>query len=118
MLWNSSRPVPWARLVRDWLIYVGIMTVVLLIVYRDRLTPGLFAGLFISGPIFVALGALMAKLGYQRKTLRDLRTESAARSKTSTAASAPVQATPSRPKPAPTKRTSTGQQQPSGKRRR
>lgn len=116
MSWNSSRPVPWARLVRDWVIYVGIMTVVLLVIYRDRLTPGLFAGLFASGPIFVALGALLAKFGYQRKTLRDLRNESSSR--TPRSAGAGTSAPTVRPKPAPTKRTSTGTQRPGTKRRR
>eukprot|EP01036_Dinobryon_divergens_P047134 gene47135-63128_t len=51
------------------------MTVVLAIVYRDRLNVGLFGGLLASGPVFVLVGALLAKLGYQRKTLRQLRRE-------------------------------------------
>lgn len=118
MSWDSSRPVPWARLVRDWVIYVGIMTIVLLIVYRDRLTPGLFAGLFISGPIFVALGALLAKFGYQRKTLKDLRSEATARSTRTSSPTASAGSSPARPKPAPTKRTSTGAGRPGTKRRR
>ena len=53
MAWDSSRPVPWTRLIRDWLLYVGVMVVVLLIVSRDRLSPGIFAGLFVSGGAFV-----------------------------------------------------------------
>ena len=75
MAWDRTRPVPWQRLIRDWLIYVAIMTVVLAIVYRDRLTAGLFGGLLVSGPVFVLMGALLAKLGYQRKTLKQLRRE-------------------------------------------
>ena len=79
MGWDSSRPVPWRRLVRDWLIYVAVMTVFLVLVYRDRVTVGLFAGLLVSGPIFVLIGAVLAKFGYQRKTMKQLRAEADAR---------------------------------------
>lgn len=119
MAWDSSRPVPWKRLVRDWVLYVGIMTVVFLIVYRDRITPGLFAGLLISGPMFVAIGALLAKLGYTRKTMQDLKAEAAARDAAKQTAAAGRATGPGpRPKPAPTKRTSGGTNRPNGKQRR
>jgi hypothetical protein len=108
MAWDSSRPVPWQRLVRDWLIYVGIMAVVFIVFYRDRLNAGLIIGLLISGPLFVGFGALLAKFGYQRKTLRDLRTETTQRQ--AEAATSPSDAA-GRPKPPPTKRTSTGPSQ-------
>ena len=45
MALNSSRPVPWRRLVREWLIYIAIASVAFLIILRDQLTLGLFAGL-------------------------------------------------------------------------
>ena len=51
MAWDSSRPVPWQRLIRDWLLYVAIMVIVFAFVYRDRLTPGIFACLLASGTI-------------------------------------------------------------------
>ncbi|MEX0848071.1 MAG: hypothetical protein WD023_09860 [Ilumatobacteraceae bacterium] len=118
MAWDSSRPVPWKRLMRDWVLYVGIMVVVFLIIYRDRVTPGLFAGLFISGPMFVAIGAVLAKFGYTRKTMKDLKAESAVRASEKQAT--PVAASTGRPrsKPAPTKRTSGGSNRPSSKQRR
>jgi hypothetical protein len=113
--WDSSRRVPWQRLVRDWLIYVGLMSIVLIIVSRDRLGIGLFAGLFISGPLFVGIGAVLAKFGYQRKSLRELR-EAAARER---AAAAPAATPTARQRPAPTRRTSTGPpRRPGTKRRR
>jgi hypothetical protein len=118
MAWDSSRPVPWKRLVRDWVMYVGIMTVVFLIVYRDRITPGLFAGLLISGPMFVVIGAVLAKFGYSRKTMKELRAESATRAAEKQAATASTTTGGSRPKPAPTKRTSGGSNRPSSKQRR
>jgi len=112
MAWDSSRPVPWRRLIKDWLVYVAIMTVVLGVIYRDRLSAGLFAGVFASGPIFVLMGALLAKLGYQRKTLRQLRVETDAKVAENTARSlgttSGAGATGRRPRPAPTKRTAGG----------
>ncbi len=35
MAWDSSRPVPWRRLIREWLIYVAIMAAIFLIFFRD-----------------------------------------------------------------------------------
>ena len=119
MAWDSTRPVPWRRLVRDWLMYAAIMAAVFLLFFRDDLTAGPFIGLLISGPIFVALGALLAKFGYQRKTLRDLRAETAAREQAAAATSSSGGGG-QRQRPAPTKRTSTGPGQAkrgSGKRR-
>ncbi|MGD9997541.1 MAG: hypothetical protein AB7L17_06805 [Ilumatobacteraceae bacterium] len=114
MAWDSSRPVPWQRLVRDWLLYVGIMLLIFLIVFRDRMSVGLVSGLLVSGPLFVGIGALLAKFGYQRKTLRDLRAERETRVTRPTQA-----ASTARSRPAPTRRTSTGpRHRPSSKRKR
>jgi hypothetical protein len=114
MAWDRPRPVPWQRLIRDWLVYVAIMTVVLAIVYRDRLTAGLFGGLLVSGPVFVLMGALLAKLGYQRKTLKQLRreTDERAAAKAAEAGIPSAGAPASRSRPAPTKRTSGGGSRP------
>jgi hypothetical protein len=105
MGWDASRPVPWRRLVREWLIYAGIMTVVFAVLYRDvdRLLP-ILAGLLVSGPLYLLLGLVLAKLGYSRKTLADMRTPRASPS------SAPTdgEVTAARARPAPTRRTSSG----------
>jgi hypothetical protein len=107
MAWDRTRPVPWERLVRDWVLYIGVMTVIFLVAFRDRISAGLVAGLLVSGPLFVAIGAVLAKLGYQRKSLRELRAQSAERA--AAAASVPsVARSGPRGRPAPTKRTSTG----------
>lgn len=112
MAWDPNRPVPWKRLVREWLVYVGIMTVILLIIYRDRLNPSLFAGLLVSGPIYLAIGGVLAKFGYQRPTLRSARSTSTASSQGSRASSS------ARTKPAPTKRTGGGSSKTTGNNRR
>lgn len=106
MAWDATRPVPWQRLMRDWLIYVAIMAVVFAIVLRDDLSAGPFIGLLVSGPLFLVIGAVLAKFGYQRKTLKELRAETAARDAEKAAART---TTPTgRARPAPTRRTSTG----------
>src|SRR5512141_519050 len=104
MAWDSSRPVPWRRLIREWLIYVGIASAAFVIFYVARgkkIDIALFVGLLSSGPMYLLFGGLMAKFGYQRKTLKELRTERPEpRSRT-----APASATTGvRSKPVPTKR--------------
>ena len=114
MAWDSSRTVPWRRLVREWLVYVVFAAVVIVIYFLatdKKIQIGLFAGLLSSGPMYVAFGAVLAKFGYQRKTLKQLKQErpvaAAARSSRSSSTTTP----PARARPAPTKRTSTGPSQ-------
>ena len=106
MAWDSTRPVPWRRLIREWLIYVAFATVAFLFIYRHDLKLGLFAGLFASGPMYLLFGAVLAKFGYARKTFKDLRAErdTVAAAK----AEAPSTTATGRAKPAPTRRTSSG----------
>lgn len=107
MAWDSNRPVPWQRLMREWFIYVTIMGAIFVVFFRDRGLVGTFGGLLATGPLYLAIGYALTKLGYQRKQLNELR--SGARSTTSTD-EADVAATADRPRtrPAPTKRTGGG----------
>ena len=104
--------MPWRRLAKEWVIYAGIMTAVFAVMLRDgdRLLP-ILVGLLVSGPLYLALGYVLAKFGYQRKTLADLRTPRAATTAPSDDAGA------SRPRPAPTRRTSGGSNRPRSKKR-
>lgn len=109
MAWDSSREIPWARLFREWLVYAVVMIVVFVVFLRDTVTGGSVLGLAASFPLYLAFGAVLAKFGYQRKTIRDLRTASPApRSSSSSGTSTP---TDTRRRPQPTKRTSTGPSQ-------
>lgn len=101
---DMSRPVPWLRLVREWLIYVAIAATVLFLMNHNRVEAGLFAGLLVSGPMYLAFGALLAKMGYQRKTFKDLRAQREIAANKPAVANAGVV----RQRPAPTKRTSGG----------
>ena len=105
MAWEASRPVPWQRLCKEWAIYASLMAVLFGLFFRDRGMLGILIGLVASLPLYLGLGAVLAKLGYQRKTLREGRAAARAVRESPSSARAPV---PSRPKPAPTKRTGGG----------
>lgn len=92
MAWDSSRPVPWQRLIKEWLFYVAIMLVVLWFAVDEPV--GAIAGLLVSGPLYLLIGAVLAKFGYTRQRLRRA------------AAPAPKpERTQTRQRPAPTSRT-------------
>lgn len=116
MAWDSTRKVPWRRLIREWLIYVGIASVGFVIYYLakgKKLEIGLFAGLLSSGPMYLVFGGVLAKFGYQRKTMKDLRATKAAQPVAVSARSGSGRggAAGVRNRPAPTRRTSTGPSQ-------
>lgn len=94
------------------------MAAIFLLVLRDSTsTPGLLIGLGVSLPLYIGLSYVMAKFGYQRKTLSELRTPRATPSSDSSAPAA-VDPNASRTRPAPTRRTSSGPNRPSSKKRR
>jgi hypothetical protein len=107
--WDANRTVPWQRLVREWLLYVGIMGVVFVLFFRDNGLIGILAGLLASGPMYLAFGYVLAKLGYQRKSLRELRAEpKSPRRDRRGSRDADVDVAATRAKPAPTRRTGGG----------
>lgn len=95
---------------KEWLIYAAIMAVVFAVFFRSGgdLVP-ILAGLLVSLPLYLALGYVLAKFGYQRARLGEGR-----RARTTAdpagAGSGDEQAT--RARPAPTRRTSTGRNRP------
>jgi hypothetical protein len=98
--WDSSRPVPYRRLVKEWLIYAAIMAVIFVLVLRDSTNPfGLVVGLVVSLPLYIGLSYVLAKFGYQRKTLAELRTRRAAPGRVNDAGAPAV--SPGRNRPAP-----------------
>jgi len=122
MGWDNSRPVPWQRLMREWVVYALIMTAIFVLFFRDNNLIGAIAGVLISGPLYLALGAVLAKFGYQRKRLKELRDESRADANAKRAGRAEEGSddAASRPRPAPTSRTAGGGNRPksSSKRKR
>jgi len=117
MGWDATRSVPWKRFVREWAIYAVVFAVAVLVVKRGDVQPSQFVWIVLSLPIWVGFSGLLAKFGYQRKTLKDIRAETAARAAEQQAARSTAAAT-GRARPAPTKRTSTGPNRPSNKGKR
>ena len=125
MGWDSSRSVPWERLVREWVLYAGIMSAIFLVFFRDNNVIGALAGVLISGPLYLAFGAVMAKFGYTRKNLKELRAQSKAEASDKAAKQGnknddqDVSGGNGRgDKPAPTSRTSSGSNRPNSTSRR
>ena len=116
MGWDASRPVPYRRLFKEWLIYAAIMGVLFALFMRDSTSAGgLGAGLAASLPLYLGISYVLAKFGYQRKTLAEMRTPRATRTATSSPSGAG--AASARVRPAPTRRTASGNGRPARKRR-
>ena len=115
MAWDSTRTVNWRRLTREWVVYAVVMAAVFVIFLQDNVTAGSVVGLAASFPMYLIFGGALAKMGYQRKTLSDLRRQTPVRTpRASSKASSggnTSPAMPSRTRPAPTSRTSTGPSQ-------
>lgn len=120
MAWDPARPVPWGRLVREWLVYMTVMAVVFVVFLRDTVTVGSVGGLLASLPMYLIAGFVLAKFGYQRKTFRDLKSAARPTSSTASTNGSTSSTTSSRSKPVATRRTSTGpsQRRPNNKRKR
>ena len=114
MAWDSTRPVPWRRLIREWLIYVAVMAFVFVLFFRDNGLVGIFAGLLVSGPLYLAFGTVLAKFGYQRKTWKQLRTEP----RPAKSRSAEEAVAGPKPKAPPTRRTGAAAGRPGGDRKK
>jgi hypothetical protein len=118
MAWDSSRPVPWNRLIREWLIYAAIMSAVFVVFFRGDNVLGAVAGVLISGPLYLAFGMVMAKFGYQRTRLRNVRSASKQATDTSNEETTAPGADAPRARPAPTSRTAGGGNRPNPSSRR
>jgi hypothetical protein len=95
---------------REWVIYAVIMSVVFAVFFRESGLIGALSGLLVSGPLYLGLGAVLAKLGLQRKSISQLRRErSEGGTTTGKAASSDSSSPAARPRPTPTRRTGAGQ---------
>ncbi len=116
MKWDSSRTVPWKRLSIEWLI-VAVIVAIVSFSATDNRSPTSYVSLLLGGVVYLAVGAVMAKFGYQRKSLKQMRAEVAAAPRRATQEKSAASPTV-RPRPAPTKRTSGGPGHRPAKRRR
>lgn len=123
MAWDSSRPIPWVRLMREWVVYAVFMSLLFILFFRENGLVGALAGLLVSGPLYLGLGAVLAKLGLQRKSISQLRRErtTSGRGSKRTASdgsSSTASGSGLRPRPAPTRRTASQRPGPRPSRRR
>ena len=109
MGWNAGNPVPWKRFIREWVVIGGVVAVVSLVATDNR-DASSYITIALGGLIYVGFGALLAKFGYQRKTLRQIRAEAAAQPPRVVGRNSTPSTATARPKPAPTSRTGGSQQ--------
>jgi hypothetical protein len=103
MAFDRRRPVPWSRLLREAVIFTVVGTLMFALVIREP-DPGIYIGIVAGAALYVGLGALLAKFGYRRQTLGELRAQTRAQAAAKQAAARNATPAP-RPKPAPTRRT-------------
>ncbi len=114
MAWNPANPVAWKRLFIEWLVIGAVVAFVSLFITGNR-RPESYIAILLGGIVYLGLGGVLAKFGYQRKTLKQIRAEAAVmppRQVGSTTGAA------HRPRPAPTSRTSNGPAKATQKRKR
>ncbi len=115
MRWDSKRVVPWKRLLIEWVIVAAAIILITVVFSQGSLRDAVAASV-LGGAIYLGFGFLLAKIGYARKTLKQIRAATAAAQAQQLAA---AQSGPAhRARPAPTKRTSTGPSQHPRKKKR
>ncbi len=107
MAWDSSRPVPWNRLMKEAAIFLVVGGLLFAFVFKNS-DVGSYVGLVIGMAVYVGFSVVMAKFGYSRETMRQMRARQAAARQQQSQPRAVASSATNRPKPPPTKRTSTG----------
>jgi hypothetical protein len=114
MAWNAANPVPWKRLTIEWVV-IGVVVALVSLLVTDNRSAASYLTILMGGLVYVVLGAVLAKFGYQRKTLKQIRAEAAAAPPRQVGRSAPPRGTS---RPAPTSRTGGAPRRPQQKRRK
>ena len=105
MAWDTNRPIPWRRLLKEAGIFIVLGAVAIAFLVKHP-KPSDFFGLVLGMIFYVGFVAVLSKFGYQRQSFRDARDRRRALTPTPAATT-----TGTRQRPAPTKRTSTGPSQ-------
>lgn len=107
MAWDSSRQVPWPKVVKLLGFYLVIVNAMILLLGRSDYDVGVFLSTLFGGTVYLLLTVVLVKFGWnpfafgRRSAPSDA---SASRPGKGQAAAAP----PAKAKPAPTKRTNAG----------
>ena len=133
--WDSSRQVPWAKLVKPFVLYFVVANAAMLAIAPKKYGAGTFIGTVLGGVFYLLIGIVAIKFGWQPLSYAQRREQAAARAQERRAASgkdpsskagrsrdrevrggelkggqvkgAPVDAA-DRARPAPTRRTASG----------
>lgn len=89
----------------EWVV-VTLLIVVVFSLVGDGFTPASLGSLLAGGVVYLGFGAVLAKFGYQRSTLKAMRAQQQAKIDAQNASASSARSV----RPAPTKRTSTGPQ--------
>jgi hypothetical protein len=116
MAWDSTRRVPWKKVLTPYALY-AVVALVLFTILNKGFDPGLLIGVAAGGVIYSLIAAIMVKLGwnppmFQSKEERAARAQIAAERRAERAAAKggsrsgkSAAPTTGRPKPPPTRRT-------------
>jgi hypothetical protein len=117
MAWDAARPVPWKRLFTFVSIYSLIVLGIFSLLRPSEIVQSIPGVLFGAG-VAVIIMAVLTKFGWNPTMLKSRAEIAEARAQRAAAKSRPTTSSPAgsssttaegpRPKPAPTKRTSTG----------
>ena len=118
MAWDARRPIPWKRLCIEYVVFAAVMLIVVAVTKRSSLNSGFVVTLVLVSILWIGFGAILAKFGYQRKTLKQMRVEAAMAPPKATSTASRTASTSARNRPAPTSRTSTGPSQRPKKKKR
>src|SRR6478735_8753764 len=77
MAWDSSRPVPWNRLLKEAAIFLVLGAVLFAFIFKNA-NLGSYIGLVIGMLLYVGFSVILAKFGYTRATMRQARARQAA----------------------------------------
>lgn len=101
---DASRPVPWGRLLRLFLVYAVIANVIFLVFFRDDFGSGALVGTVMGGALYLLISYVLVKFGWDPPVLR-ARANAREAAERSAASSPPARTPTPGTKPAPTKRT-------------
>ncbi len=109
MSYDASRPVPWMKLLRLFLVYAVIANLIFFLFFRDDFGWGAVVGTAAGGAVYLVISSILVKFGWDPPMLRARANAREAKERTATATSASPAVRPAtRTTPAPTRRTNAG----------
>jgi hypothetical protein len=105
MAWDSSRPVPWPKLLKLLLLYLVLVNAIIFLLGRRDYDVGVVLSTVLGGVIYLLVTVGMVKMGVDPFSFGKRRPRPAG---TASGASSTTTETAAKARPAPTKRTNAG----------